>query len=549
MGRITRSLKNITVLFCAITLTQVAGKNTSAQAAETVVVRFGLFAESISVADLQTAAETGQFPQSLKSYTKYLSAPQQDFILGALKMRLPLNVVTVNRLLNTQIGTAILKDMSTAIVRKDKAGVQALRAALVLGSSKQNGLSLLSFINAYPSKYLEINVPQAFRVANSLNTGFWFTQQFMLAIAPLLNATKPQISLDFDPSQPGSAQVQVLKLNLNDQKRQRKIPVDLYWSTAATIDKPVIVFTHGFSSVRAELRYLAEHLTSHGYVIAALEHPGSNETYVNLAIKNNTTFLKPQEFLDRPRDISFVLDELAKLNQTTNNPLQGKLATNNAMVVGYSFGGSTALAIAGAELQLEGLKQRCQQKVSEFSLGETIQCVAQELPENRYQLGDSRIKQAISLSPTTSLMFGETGLSKVQIPTIIWAASADKTVPALTEQIVAFTKIPSPKWLVGILGGTHLSVKDPTTTLDQIGKPNTPLTGGEIVGKEAIDIRKYLKALTLAFAAQMTKDASQYSTFLTPDYAQIASTQAFPIRLVTQIPPYALRIVKQFIRN
>lgn len=548
MARSWGSLKTVAGFFSAIALTQF-GANTSAIAADTVVVRFGLFTESISLAELQKAAKTGELPESLKPYAKRLSEQQRRFLLGALGMNLPLNVVTVSKLVNTQIGTSILNDFATALARKDKAGVQALRAGLVLGSTAPQGLSILSFIAAYPSKRLEIDLPQAFVVAGSLNTAFWRTQQFMLAIAPQLNPRTPQIAFPFDPSQPGNAQVQILNLSLNDQKRNRNIPVDIYWSTAATPNKPVIVFSNGFGSVRTELRYLAEHLASHGYVVAALEHPGSNETNINSALQGKNRVVKPQEFLYRPQDISFVLDELEKLNQTANNPLQGKLATTNAMVVGYSFGGGTALALAGAELQLERLKQRCKNNLVVLSLGEAMQCIAQELPENSYQLRDTRIKQAIALNPTTSLIFGETGLTKVQVPTLVLSGSADKTTPALTEQIVGFDKIPSPKWLVGIVGGTHLSVKDPSTTLDQIGKPNTPISGGEVVGEKAADVRKYVKAITLAFAAQMTPEAKNYAIFLTSDYAQFASTAAFPFRLITQIPPGTVPVVKEFVEK
>jgi predicted dienelactone hydrolase len=238
--------------------------------------------------------------------------------------------------------------------------------------------------------------------------------------------------------------------------------------------------------------------------------------------------------------VSFVLDELEKLNQTTGNPLQGKLATNNTMVIGYSFGGGTALSLAGGELQITAIKEGCQKKLASLSFGQTLQCVAQELPEKSYQLQDNRIKQAIALSPTTSIMFGETGLTKVQIPTLIVAASADKTTPALTEQIAAFSKIPSPKWLVGIIGGTHLSVKDPSATLDQVNQPNTPFTGGEIVGEQAADVRRFMKAIALAMAAQLTPEAQKYAIFLTPDYAQLASTKAFPFRIVTEIPREAV---------
>ncbi len=549
MGRIWGNLQTFTGWFCAIAIAQILGTTTSAKAAETVVVRFGPFAESFAVADLQKAAETGEFPRDIALFTNKLPEEQRRSLLGALRMKIPLNVVTISRLLNTQIGTAILNDLATAVVRKDQAGVQALRAGFVLGSTSPEGLSILSFIKSYPSQRLEINLPQSFRVASNLNSGFWLTQQFMLAIAPQLNPITSQISFPFDPSAPGVNQYEVLGLQLNDQKRNRKIPVDVYWSNASTTEKPVIVFSHGFGSVRTDMRYLAQHLASHGYIVAALEHPGSNETNTNLAIKNNTKLIQPQEFLDRPKDISFVLDELEKLNQTSTSPLQGKVSSNNAMVIGYSFGGGTALAIAGAELELEELKQRCKKNVTGFSFGETLQCVAQELPANKYQLRDPRIKRAIALSPTSSLMFGKNGLRQVQVPTLVWAASADKTLPALPEQVIGFTKIPSPKWLVGVLGGTHLSVKDPSTTMDQAQKPNTALFGGEVVGEQAADIRKYLQAIALAFAAQMTPEAEKYEVFLTPDYAQFASTQAFPIRLVTRIPTQAMLVVRQYIKT
>ncbi|MEH1769118.1 MAG: alpha/beta hydrolase [Nostoc sp.] len=546
MARNWGSLKTVAGFLGAIVLTQFGG-NASVIAADTVIVRLGLFTESISLTELQKAAKTGELPESLQPYTKELSEQQRRFFLGALGMNIPMNIVTVDKLVNSRIGTTILNDFATALARRDKAGVQALRSGLVLGSTAPQGLSILSFIAAYPSKRLEIDLPQAFLIAGSLNTAFWRTQQFMLAIAPQLNPKTPQISFPFDPSQPGNAQVKILNLSLNDQKRDRQIPVDIYWSTAATPDKPVIVLSHGFASVRTDLRYLAEHLASHGYVVAALEHPGSNQANTDLAFQGKTRVMKPQEFLDRPQDISFVLDELEKLNQTANHPLQGKLATNKAMIIGYSFGGGTALALAGAELQLEHLKQRCQKNLTILSLGEDMQCIAQELPENSYQLRDARIKQAIAFNPTTSLIFGETGLTKIQVPTLVLTGSADKTTPALTEQIVGFNKIPSPKWLVGIVGGTHLSVKDPSTTLDQIGQPNTPISGGEVVGEQAADVRKYVKAITLAFAAQMTPEAKNYAVFLTSDYAQFASTAAFPFRLITEIPPDAMAIVKEFV--
>jgi predicted dienelactone hydrolase len=521
-------------VFCAVALTPFFVVNTSAQAADTVVIRYGPLEESVSLEELKKSTETGKLPASLGTYTKRMTEEQRRFLVEGLKIRIPINVITLDRLINTQIGTTILSDVSTAISRRDQAGLQAMKGGLVLGANSPQGLSILSFIAAYPSQRLEINLPQALTVARSLNGGFIRTQRFMFGLSPQVNPKDIKVA-SLDPTQGGSAQVQTLKLSFNDQKRQRQIPLDVYFSSAASTNKPVIVFSHGWGSVRTDLRYLAEHLASHGYVVAALEHPGSNETSFKAVNQGKKQLVAPQEFLDRPRDVSFILDELEKLNQTANSPLQGKLATNNVMVVGYSFGGGTALALAGGELQIENLKQRCQPNLAKDNLGETLQCVAQALPEKTYQLRDGRIKQAIALNPTTSLMFGETGLTKVQIPTLILSSSADKITPPLTEQIMGFAKIPSPKWLVGVVGASHLSVIDPNLTPYQQGK--LPILNKEVTGKQAQDVRKFLKGVTLAMAAQLTPEASQYAPFLTSDYAQISSTRLFPLRTVRELSP------------
>ncbi|HEY9605038.1 MAG TPA: alpha/beta hydrolase [Allocoleopsis sp.] len=549
MRPIVRWQSLVTGVIGTIAIASLNGVTTSSvQAAQTVVVHQGSSTESIPLTDLKTLAETGTASPSLQAYARNLRPEQRDQILSALKANLNISPVAVRSFLDTPVGNTLVSELTRATNRPDRLGELAVKTALVVGANNPQGLSALSFIEAYPNPRIDLDLDRTFEVIGNFNQSFWQSQAFMAEIAPQLGSTRPQLNLPFNPTQSGSAKVQVLKLNLSDRERRREIPVDVYWSTEVSPDKPLIVFSHGLGSVRTDLRYLAEHLASHGYLVAALEHPGSNETHVRQALKLKAPLLEAQEFLNRPKDISFVLDELQKLNQTSG-PLQGKLAADKAMIVGYSLGGATALSLAGAELQLTELKQRCPGNVLAFSLGENAQCFAKDLPEARYQLRDPRIKAAIALSPTTSLLFGETGLTKVAIPTLITAGSADKTTPVLTEQVVAFDKLPSPKWLAGFVGGTHLSVKDPSTTTDQAGQPDTLYSGGEVVGEQAVDVRNYVKAIALAMAAQLTDEATKYSVFLTPEYAQVASTPAFPIRLVTKIPPKAEAIVNDFVQS
>lgn len=521
---------------------------TSVQAAQTIVMRRGSAVRSLNVADLKTFTETGKISPSLENAARILTSPQKSLVQDVLKTKLNLDVVATSDLLDTEVGNNLASLLASATPRTDNVGLLDVKTALILGAKSPQGLSLIGFIEAYPNESLDIDVDRVFEVLRYFNGAFWQSQAFMAAIAPQLAPKRPDLNLPFDPTQAGSSKVEVLNFNFNDPKRGREIPVDIYWSSDASLNKPIIVFSHGLGSVKTDLRYLAQHLASHGYVVAALEHPGSNETHVKKALALQAPLLEAEEFLNRPKDISFVLDNLKLINSSAG-VLRGKLASDNVMVVGYSLGGATALSIAGAELQLAGLKQRCPGNVLAFSLGENAQCFAKSLPEDSYQLRDARVKSAIAFSPTTSLLFGETGLTKVAVPTLIGSGSADKTTPALTEQALAFDKLPAPKWLVGFVGGTHLSVKDPATTMDQAGQPDTLYSGGEVVGEQAVEVRSYVKAIALAMASQITDNADKYKIFLTPEYAQLASSERFPIRLVTKIPPEAEAIIQEFVQN
>jgi predicted dienelactone hydrolase len=75
------------------------------------------------------------------------------------------------------------------------------------------------------------------------------------------------------------------------------------------------------------------------------------------------------------------------------------------------------------------------------------------------------------------------------------------------------------------------------------------MAGDELVGDKAVSIRNYIKAVSLATAAQLTAEADTYAVFLTPEYAQFASTNAIPVRLVTEITPETNAIMQTFIQG
>ncbi|HYW19581.1 MAG TPA: alpha/beta hydrolase [Nodularia sp. (in: cyanobacteria)] len=129
----------------------------SAFAAEQVVLKYGIFRESISVEELGTFAETGELSRSLRVN---FALAQQDpkAIRPYLTTSVKINLMILDRVLNSPIGNVILDQLSQVIhTRSHTADRQALRAALVLSASEDGEVTLLEIIENYPTTNVEVD--------------------------------------------------------------------------------------------------------------------------------------------------------------------------------------------------------------------------------------------------------------------------------------------------------------------------------------------------------------------------------------------------------
>ncbi|NJO93526.1 MAG: alpha/beta fold hydrolase, partial [Hydrococcus sp. RM1_1_31] len=194
-----------------------------------------------------------------------------------------------------------------------------------------------------------------------------------------------------------------------------------------------MVISHGFAADRKFLKYLARHLASHGFTVVALDHPGSNiaalfQTAVSMKLSK---LLPASEFIDRPQDVTFLLDKLEKLNRR-KGILQGKINTKQVTVIGHSYGSYTALALAGAELNPRALREFCQALTPlERSPADWLQCAAAELPYGKRQFRDPRVVRVIALNPIIGNLFGN-DLSGVRVPTLIFIFLLTTALPRLS---------------------------------------------------------------------------------------------------------------------
>ncbi|WP_412538092.1 alpha/beta fold hydrolase [Longispora sp. K20-0274] len=118
---------------------------------------------------------------------------------------------------------------------------------------------------------------------------------------------------------------------------------------------PVVLFSPGSSGVRTQNTAWAEELASHGYVVAALDHPYDSAAVVLADGRTVTTATRSSGDRDRDdelavgwtairaADLSFVLTQL---DGPLAGPLQGRLDTGRVAVTGHSMGGAAALQAA-----------------------------------------------------------------------------------------------------------------------------------------------------------------------------------------------------------
>ncbi len=139
-------------------------------AAEKVTVRYGLFEQSIPVADIRNYGEKQKASSDLQSFLDYLSAKEKEKFQEALQVKMSLDIVALDKLINTGMGKQILSFASGAIARRDQASTQALRSALIIGAKSPEGLGLISFLEAYPSNQLVVDVSKISKLVGLANS-------------------------------------------------------------------------------------------------------------------------------------------------------------------------------------------------------------------------------------------------------------------------------------------------------------------------------------------------------------------------------------------
>ncbi|MEE3660816.1 alpha/beta fold hydrolase [Brenneria sp. g21c3] len=197
---------------------------------------------------------------------------------------------------------------------------------------------------------------------------------------------------------------------------------------------PLAVLSHGYGGNWRNQLWLAYALAQKGYIVAAINHPGTTSFDMKPALAAKLWL--------RPDDISRVITALQE-----SSDIAGKTASEQVAVIGHSLGGWTALAVAGARFNAERFAEDCLTR-PQLASCKTYQAIgAGKDAKSRARIDasarDQRVSAVVSLDLGLASGFTPASLAAVSIPVLVIAAGVpDPVLPASLESQYLMKSLP-----------------------------------------------------------------------------------------------------------
>lgn len=210
---------------------------------------------------------------------------------------------------------------------------------------------------------------------------------------------------------------------------------------------PLVVISHGQGGTLLGHNDLAVALADAGFVVVTFNHPGDS-------FGDDFATQQLSIFESRPRDVSRVISFMLD-----NWSLHRRLDAEAIGVFGFSRGGYTALALAGAIPSLSASAKRLCGHWWSFT-----KSLCRQIWSNEAHLSpqaDPRIRAIVIADPLN--LFDKAGLQTVRIPVQLWASKNGGEGVALTDIEAIRSTLPRPPEYHIVWSAGHFAFLAPCT--------------------------------------------------------------------------------------
>ncbi len=208
---------------------------------------------------------------------------------------------------------------------------------------------------------------------------------------------------------------------------------------------PLVILSPGFSIGASSYAWLAEHLASYGFVVFAPEH------HEHLDPENELW----RATIQRPQDILALLDYVDEQVEP-GGAFAGLIDPDQTAVVGHSYGGYTALAAAGAQIDTHAFEDHCAAATEAKEPGAWLCDVLlphmtdmaamarlDSIPEDLWPAwADPRVDAIVPLAGD-AFFFGQAGLVEIHVPVMAIGGTADSDAPYMWGTYPAYEYVSS----------------------------------------------------------------------------------------------------------
>ena len=318
--------------------------------------------------------------------------------------------------------------------------------AVVQQAAANGDLTLLALLRAIPGDSVTVDLEQALNLLRRLKS-----QQDQ---ADRLATSTPPVAASPALAAAGAYQPQRSTLTMAVAHRPERLELVTYSpgglpANPAT-QRQLVVISHGLWDGPDSFEGWARHLASHGYTVVLPRHPGSDANQQRAMLSGQVPPPSPEELALRPKDVSAIADALAPNGQL--------------VVIGHSWGATTALQLAGAAPSANQLRERCSLLDDPArNLSWVLQCSFMASAD-RSGLGDPRVIAVAAVSPPLNLLFDQGAASAMHARTLLVSGSRDWVVPPDVEALEPFSRSTSAgHQLVLVAGGDHFNLRAPAS--------------------------------------------------------------------------------------